>query len=188
MAGLSPRVNRRPIIGVMGSHADRYAERSKLVGQWVAREGYHLLTGAGDGVMSAVSQAFAEVADRAGRVIGIVPSVPDNSRRRPLLGYPNPWVEIPIFTHLSVGARAGYDPGSRNHINVLTSSAIILLPGGDGTASEGRLAHRYGTPCVGFLESRDEVPLLPGAIPVERDFSNVIEFITRILGPSARID
>ena len=172
----------------MGSHADACAERSEVVGQWVAREGYHLLTGAGDGVMSAVSQAFAEVADRAGRVIGIVPSVQDDPNRPPVRGYPNPWVEIPIFTHLGVGAPIGDDPASRNHINVLTSSAIILLPGGDGTASEGRLALRYGTPCVGFLESRDEVASLPQAIPVERDFSNVIEFINCALGLSARID
>lgn len=175
---MSPRVVRRPVVGVMGSHADSWQERSEVVGQWIAREGYHLLTGAGDGVMSAVSQSFAEVADRAGRVIGIVPSVKEGPDRPPLSGYPNPWVEIPIFTHLGVGAPSGDDPNSRNHLNVLTSSAIILLPGGEGTASEGRLALRYGTPCVGFLKTRDEVPSLPGGIPIEPDFADVIAYVS----------
>ena len=180
----SPRVVRRLVIGVMGSHADAYQERSELVGQWVARQGYHLLTGAGQGVMSAVSQAFAEVTDRAGRVIGVVPSVQEDPDRPPVPGYPNPWIEIPIFTHLGVGAPSGDDLGSRNHVNVLTSSAIVLLPGGEGTASEGRLALRYGKPCVAFLKTRDEIPSLPGTIPVEHDFTNVIEFVSRSLGLS----
>jgi len=161
----------------MGSHADAYPERSEIVGQWIAREGFHLLTGAGQGVMSAVSQAFAEVADRPGRVIGIIPSVLDDPRRAPVRGYPNPWVEIPIHTHLGVGAPAGDDPLSRNHVNVLTSSVIILLPGGDGTASEGRLALRYSTPCVAFLRMREEIPSLAPEIPVEREFANVIAFV-----------
>ena len=169
----------------MGSHANPYPERSEVVGQWVARQGYHLLTGAGEGIMSAVSQAFAEVADRAGRVIGIVPSEQGDADRPSIAGYPNRWVEIPILTHLGVGMPTGDDLGSRNHINVLTASAIILLPGGDGTASEGRLALRYGKPCVAFLQTSDEIPSLPSAIPVEADFANVIEFISGALAPSA---
>jgi uncharacterized protein (TIGR00725 family) len=169
----------------MGSHADAHRERSEVVGQWVAGQGYHLLTGAGEGVMSAVSQAFAEVADRAGRVIGIVPSVQEDPARPSVPGYPNPWVEIPIFTHLGVGVPTGDNLRSRNHINILTASAIILLPGGDGTASEGRLALRYGKPCVGFLQTSDEIPSLPNAIPVEHDFANVIEFISGALASSA---
>ena len=32
---------------------------------------------------------------------------------------------------------------SRNHINILTSDLVILLPGGEGTASEAELAVRY---------------------------------------------
>jgi len=161
----------------MGSHADRHQERSRLVGDWIAREGYHLLTGAGEGVMSAVSQAFAEVDGRAGCIIGIVPTVSEDPMRPPVLGYPNPWVEIPIYTHLGVGGLTGDDPTSRNHVNVLTSSAIILLPGGEGTASEGRLALRYGTPAVAFLRSPDEVSLLPDGIPIMRDFTEVADYV-----------
>ena len=165
----------------MGSHAHSDSAHSQLVGQWIARQGYHLLTGAGGGVMSAVSQAFAEVADRPGHVIGIVPSTLDDPLRRPVSGYPNRWVEIPIFTHLAIGSPAGDDEMSRNHVNVLASSAIILLAGGDGTASEGRLATYYGTPCVAFLYARDEIPSLPVEIPVETEFANVIEFVNASL-------
>ena len=168
----------------MGSHANPHQERSQLVGQWIARQGYHLLTGAGEGVMSAVSQAFAEVEGRAGWVIGIVPTVSADPLRPPVPGYPNPWVEIPIFTHLWAGGVAGHDgddPTSRNHINILTSSAVILLPGGEGTVSEARLALRYGTPAVAFLRSDDEMPSLPREIPIQRDFEQVAAFISGCL-------
>ena len=172
-------VVRRPIIGVMGSHARAHADRVRRVGEWIARQGYHLLTGAGDGVMGAASRAFVQVPDRSGRVIGIVPSVPDDLRHPPAIGYPNPWVEIPIYTHLDRGGPQGDEPTSRNHINVLTSTIVVLLPGGEGTASEARLAVHYGRPTVAYLLSPDEVPGLPKTIPVESDFSRVAEFIKR---------
>ena len=167
----------------MGSHSDRCQERAQRVGRWIARQGYHLLTGAGAGVMSEVSQAFVNVDGRAGSVIGIVPTVSEVPLRPPVPGYPNPWVEIPIYTHLGVGREAGDDPTSRNHVNVLTSSAIILLPGGEGTASEARLALRYQTPAVAYLEHRDEILRLPSEIPVMGDFAEVADFVEESVTP-----
>ena len=161
----------------MGSHSDPWPERAQRVGRWIARQGYHLLTGAGAGVMSEVSRAFVGVEGRTGCAIGIVPTVSNDPLRPPVVGYPNPWVEIPIFTHLGVGPNAGDDPTSRNHINVLTSWAIILLPGGEGTASEARLALQYRTPAVAYLESRNEILRVPGEILVTRDFSDVAGFV-----------
>ena len=127
--------------------------------------------------MSEVSRAFVGVEGRTGCAIGIVPTVSNDPLRPPVVGYPNPWVEIPIFTHLGVGPNAGDDPTSRNHINVLTSWAIILLPGGEGTASEARLALQYRTPAVAYLESRNEILRVPGEILVTRDFSDVAGFV-----------
>lgn len=173
-----PYVVRRPVIGVMGSHSDVCQQRAQRVGSWIASQGYHLLTGAGAGVMSEASRAFVAVDGRTGCVIGIVPTVSEDPVRPPVPGYPNPWVEIPIFTHLGVGRETGDEPASRNHINVLTSSAIILLPGGEGTASEARLALLYRTPAVAYLESRDEIPQLPDEILVTRDFSEVTNFVS----------
>ena len=139
--------------------------------------------------MRAVSQAFAEADGRVGCVIGIVPAVADGPLQPPAPGYPNPWVEIPIYTHLGVGHAAGDEPTSRNHVNVLTSSAIILLPGGEGTRSEACLALRYGTPAVAFLQSRDEIPHLPQEIAVTRDFAEVTDFIvSRVTHGSSRTD
>ena len=169
----------------MGSHADAHADRSRRVGAWIARQGFHLLTGGGDGVMGAVSRAFVEVADRAGLVLAIVPSVTGDADHSPVPGYPNPWVEIPIYTHLDRGGPFGDEPTSRNHINVLTSTVVVVLPGGQGTASEARLALRYGTPCVAYLHSREEVPRLPDGIRIESDFSRIEEFVTEAVQAAA---
>lgn len=40
---------------------------------------------------------------------------------------------------------------SRNHINILSSDAVVALPGGPGTLSEVKLALVYGRPCMAFL-------------------------------------
>lgn len=177
------RPGRRPIVGVMGSHAAAHAERARRVGAWVARQGYHLLTGAGGGVMAAVTEAFVAVPDRPGLALGVVPSAPERPGT-PLPGYPNRWVEIPIRAHLDSGGPAGDEPTSRNHVNVLTSTVVILLPGGTGTASEARLAVRYGRPCVAYLRSAAELPGLPGGIPIEAGFAGVAAYVTEHAGPA----
>ena len=179
------RPGRRPIVGVMGSHQDAHAERARQVGEWIARQGYHLLTGAGGGVMGAVTEAFAAVPDRPGLALGVVPSVRGRPGT-PLPGYPNRWVEIPIRAHLDSGGAAGDEPTSRNHVNILTSTVVILLPGRAGTASEARLALRYGRPCVAYLRSPAEIPGLPVGIPVEPDFADVAAYVTQHAAPAPR--
>jgi hypothetical protein len=61
-------------------------------------------------------------------------------------GYPNPWVEVAIYTHLPDSGREGTKPSSRNHLNVLSATALVAFPGSDGTFSEMWLAIRYGVP------------------------------------------
>jgi hypothetical protein len=95
----------------------------------------------------------------------------------PKPGYPNPWVEIPIFTHLPLSGSQGTELLSRNHINVLSSDVIVALPGGPGTVSEVDLAKRYQRPVIAFLRSRNELPGLSGDIPVQGDFDQVCKFI-----------
>ena len=169
----------------MGSGRDPHTARSRRVGEWIARAGYHLLTGGGSGVMAAVTEAFVGVADRPGCAIGILPGAPPGLAGAAASaaagdappGYPNPWVEIAIRTHLHQFGARGDDAGSRNHLNVLSSDAVIILPGAEGTASEARLALRYGRPCVAYLADRTEAPGLPAAIPVESRFDRVERFV-----------
>ncbi len=152
------------------------------MGRWLATRGFHLLTGGGRGVMSSVSRAFYEVAERDGLVLGVLPA--DSERTdtsRP--GYPNPWVEVPIRTHLSLSGERGAEAGSRNPINVLSSDVVVALPGSAGTSSEVRLAVRYGKPVVCFLRSRDEIPELPPEVPVESELGGVQRFVLAHLPP-----
>ena len=179
MVQLADGIVRRPIVGVMGSSVEPHAERAREVGRWIAAAGYHLLTGGGAGVMGAVTEAFAGVEGRLGAALGIVPCAAGDRDAAPLPGYPNRWVEIPIYTHLDVGGDPGDAPSSRNHVNVLTSTVVIFLPGSVGTASEARLALRYGRPGVAYLRSRGEIPDLPDGIPVESDFERVAAFVRR---------
>ena len=141
---------RRAIVGVMGSGVDRHDELSAPLGRWIAASGHHLLTGGGGGVMEAVSEAFASVAGRQGLAIGVLKAVLD-AQGRVTPGTPNPWVEVPVRTHLPLSGSEGTDPRSRNHINVLTADLVIGLPGEDGTRSEMELALRYERPVVAFL-------------------------------------
>lgn len=162
-----------------GSHAD--ADRCTALGRWLAGERVHLLTGGGAGAMAAVSRAFFETEHRAGLVIGILPSDGATSQDPPA-GYPNPWVEVPIRTHLHLSGIRGTELASRNHINVLSSDVIIALRGSFGTRSEVDLAIRYQKPLVAYLQDRAEIPQLPETVPVLRSFEQVKAFVRNALG------
>jgi predicted Rossmann-fold nucleotide-binding protein len=124
------------------------------VGRLVADLGCDLLTGAGGGTMAEVSRAFCERRDELGSsslAIGIVPGGPDGERRYATRsGYPNPWVELAIYTHLPRSGDDGRDALSRNHINVLSADAVVALPGGPGTQSEIDLARHYGIALIAY--------------------------------------
>jgi uncharacterized protein (TIGR00725 family) len=174
-------VSRLPVVGVLGSGSNAHDPRARPLGHWLASQAVHLLTGGGGGVMSAVSRAFTEVSNRRGLVIGILPSAGREPRGEPREGYPNPWVEIAVFTHLPSSGSKGTDPLSRNHINVLSADVLVALPGGTGTASEIQLALRYERPIVAHLLSRGEIPDLPDAVRCEPDLKGVKEFVLRAL-------
>jgi uncharacterized protein (TIGR00725 family) len=140
----------RHTVGVMGSGVDEHDELARPVGELLAELGVNLLTGGGHGVMTAVSRAFVRSPRASGISIGVIPCASLSNRARQKPGYPNPFVELPIFTHLPLSGDEGTADLSRNHINVLTSDAIVALPGGDGTASEVTLARRYGKPVMMF--------------------------------------
>jgi uncharacterized protein (TIGR00725 family) len=179
-------VARLPVVGVLGSGSQPCAARAHRIGAWLAREGVHLLTGGGGGAMAEASRAFAEERGRAGLVLGVLPGAGSGGSGAAPRGYPNPWVEIAVRTHLPERGARGREPLSRNHVNVLTCDALIALPGGAGTASEVDLALAYGRPLVAWLEAREEIPGLAAEARVERAFEAVARFVRTELARVSR--
>jgi predicted Rossmann-fold nucleotide-binding protein len=145
---------KRKLIGVMGSGTEEYRDWVVPLARWIAESGYDLLTGAGQGVMKAAAEAFVAVPGRRGLSVGIVPGEVVDGVYRPKAGYPNGNIELPIFTHLPLSGERGKDPMSRNHLNVLSAQALVVLPGEAGTLSEAELALRYRKPVLLFGPSR----------------------------------
>ncbi len=164
------------MVGVMGSGRDAHAPASSELGRWLAGEGVHLLTGGGGGVMAEVSRAFAQVAPRAGLVLAVLPADPTRPGQAPA-GYPNPWVEFAIRTHLPLRGERGAEPLSRNAINVLSADLVLALPGGAGTASEVALALEHDRPLLAYLPGGGAIPDLPAAVPRAERLSQVADFV-----------
>ena len=174
------------MVAVLGS-GTASDPRCEDVGRLVASLGFDLLTGAGRGVMEAVSRAFFHTSPRSGLVVGIVPGevTPlDAVERResasirydPHPGYPNEWVEIAIYTHLPDSGTRGTLRSSRNHINVLSADAIVAMPGQEGTESEIWLATKYGVPIVAYGDYRESAP--PHGIALAKSLDEVRQFLT----------
>ncbi len=175
----------RPVVGVMGSGSARHAHLAEPLGRALAHIGVHLLTGGGAGVMESVSRAFSAVPGREGLVIGILPAEgapPDRANADPGTppGYPNPWVELAIRTHLDARGDHGSGLRSRNHINILSSDLVIALPGSAGTASEVELAIRYHRPLI-LLGDTARASNLPASVPTTESVDEAVEFVRRTL-------
>jgi uncharacterized protein (TIGR00725 family) len=161
----------------MGSSSQACDDLAAPLGRWLASAGVHLLTGGGVGTMEAVSRAFADVQPRAGLVVGVLPADLPDGVAVPRTGYPNPFVELAIFTHLPLSGIAGTDPRSRNHINILSSDVVIVLPGSEGTESEMTLAVRYGKPVIAFFGPHAVAWQPPHGVPVARTMAEVESFV-----------
>lgn len=170
-----------PIIGVIGSSTDEHSCLAGELGQWLAHRHVHLLSGGGRGVMAAVSKAFMDMPNRTGIVLGILPCQPGDSRCRPKHGYPNPWVDIAIKTHLPLSGVQGTDPLSRNHLIVLSSDVIIALPGKAGTMSEMELALRYSRPIIAYRQENQTSGKIAPTIPTATTLKAVQDFVNDCL-------
>jgi uncharacterized protein (TIGR00725 family) len=139
------------IIGVMGAGAEEWNEFAEPLGRLIAAKGFDLLTGGGTGVMTSVSRAYKQSGFASGRTIGIIPTIKNaDGSYTPKDNYPNEYIDIPILTPL--GVFDGTDPNqvSRNWVNIMTSHAIIALPGSKGTKNEILLALQFGKPTLLF--------------------------------------
>lgn len=142
------------IIAVFGSGRHPNGPWSHEAGRAVAESGAHLLTGGGQGVMAAAARAYVEYSGSRGTSLGIIPGQWNESGYLPQKGYPNPWVELAVFTHLD-GSGGPQGQFSRNRINTLTAHGAIILPGGEGTRAEVRLFRELNKPMV-FYGPEDE--------------------------------
>jgi len=131
--------------------------------------------------MAAVARGFTAVTPRAGLSVGVLPAEEGASPPVPPPGYPNPWVELPVQTHLAARGGRGGDPDSRNHLVVLSGDAVVALPGGAGTLSEVKLALDYGRPVVAHLQNPSEFPGLPSPVPLAPVLEDVMAFLEGIL-------
>jgi uncharacterized protein (TIGR00725 family) len=158
-----------PIVAVLGQGTPLAPERAALareVGAMVAHLGAHLLTGGGYGVMAAAAEGFTAIAPRAGLSIGIVPRAQDGPFDAPNRDpdgrpYPNAFVEIAVMTPLPPRPGNWRNEPVRNHINILTADAIVVLPGGAGTRNELDMAAAYRNEAALPREQRRTVLIGP---------------------------
>jgi predicted Rossmann-fold nucleotide-binding protein len=171
--------------------------RARAVGRIVADFGCHLLTGGGGGAMEIVARHFCETPGRAGRSIGVLPGSGEGfagaklgavtpyrltSKQR----YPNPWIEVPVYTHLP-----GSDPkgaNSRNILNMASGDIVIVLAGGNGTQAELEIALGLGKPVIAFIGRDDRVGSysfgsLPKGTTVVEDERSLLEALGEKLVP-----
>lgn len=147
-------IRKRSLIAVIGSGKNPHHALSFPLGQWLAEKGFDLINGGGHGVMAETAKAFTAVPHRKGLVIGILPasSKHDNleeyNEHEPPPGYPNPYTEIVIRTHLPFVGVQGNMLASRNHIIVLSADFIFALPGSSGTRTEIEMALQYDKPLI----------------------------------------
>jgi len=172
-------------IGVLGSGTDAHETLGRGLGELLAELGVNLLTGGGAGVMTTVARAFTSSRRTRGISIGIVPCRSARDRARPPDGYPNAFVELPIYTHLPFSGARGTDDLSRNHINVLSSTALVALPGAEGTASEIALAVTYRKPMIAYGWNDASAETLPADIPRAATLDEVRTFLRAHAGAVA---
>lgn len=162
------------IVGVMASSKEAIAKKhsslAKTVGAVVATHGFDLLTGGGRGLMQAVGEEFLKIKPRTGKLISVLRAdgrshlsgrwddkgnleapEPRTTKRIWKANQDNDLAEVRIRTHLPYSGALGDHDLSRNHINILTSDLIVVLPGEVGTFSELRLAWEYDKPIMIFL-------------------------------------
>jgi uncharacterized protein (TIGR00725 family) len=171
-------------VGVLGSGTDEHEGLARGVGELLARLGVNLLTGGGGGVMRSVSRAFIHAERERGICIGVIPCFSERERGRPKDGYPNEFVELAIYTHLPYSGERGKDDLSRNHINVLSCSAIIALPGGPGTAAEVSLADDYAKPVMIYSPEAALVQAFPQSVVRASSLDRIQQFLRMHLRPS----
>ncbi len=127
----------RTIIAVAGPQRapPEVIQLAEALGKRLVDEGFRIACGGLGGVMEAVARgAHRSPHWDASAVIGLLPGWSVGEQ-------PNPWVDIPLRTHLGT---------MRNNLLVRVADALIALHGRAGTLSEISLAWQEGIPVAAF--------------------------------------
>ena len=132
---------RLPVVAVIGASSAPapVLELAEGVGTALARAGWHLVCGGGEGVMTAAARGFvaARVENPRGQqAIGILPGEDP--------GWGNPYLDVVIPTGIG---------WARNAVIVRTAAAVIAVGGCSGTLSEIAFAWQMGRPIVALAGS-----------------------------------
>ncbi len=159
-------------ITVIGSSDARSSlNEAYLIGKYIGKNNYVLITGGRGGIMEAVSKGALE---EGGIVIGILPG--DN------ISGANSYCNIVIPTGI------GY---ARNVINILSADIVIAVGGKSGTLTELAYAWQYNKPviCCTFAEGWSklfpqlEIDDRKGSVIYKAEsVGRVFKFIEEIMG------
>ncbi len=131
--------SRRPVVAVIGaSSAEPVAlEIAEGLGRAICRQGWHLLSGGGSGVMEAACRGFIEARQgNGGLTIGILPSEDT--------AFANRFVELAIPTGIGF---------ARNAIIARAAWALVAVGGCSGTLCEIAFGWQMGRPIVAMADS-----------------------------------
>ncbi len=129
----------RPIVGVIGASSAQSTtlDIAGQVGRAICRQGWHLLSGGGGGVMEAACRGFIEARPpQGGLTIGILPSEDTTFQNR--------------FVELAIPTGIGF---ARNAIIARTAWALVAVGGCSGTLSEIAFGWQMGRPIVAMADS-----------------------------------
>ena len=149
------RPNYKPRIGVMGSASgfvmrdERSIQDAQEVGRQIAKHGGILVNGACPGLPDEAAKGCKEA---GGETFGVSPAISICSH---LQKYKSPIDHYDGFLFTGLGLMM------RDIINIRSSNAVIILPGGTGTLNEFTVAYDEGKP-IGVLSNHlgvaDHIP------------------------------
>jgi predicted Rossmann-fold nucleotide-binding protein len=161
MAALAPRAPCCYAIAVSGSgSAHPYEDQASALGKAIADAGYDLLTGGLEGVMFDVTKGFLGTDSRS-KVVGIIPHGKQDKasdvkvalkkalKKEALPNFQRVQTNLP--GRLLDGKTKDHSgPSSRNRVLISQASKVVLMPGGDGSVAEAKLASDYGKQVIAY--------------------------------------
>lgn len=166
IAVLAPRAPGCYAIAVSGNGNEHpYKGQAQALGKAIAVAGFDLLTGGLEGVMFDVTEGFLkkllEANDKTLKAVGIIPHGKQEkaAKIRDALKKALGKDDLPNFLQVQTDlpgrlpdgkTKDHSGPSSRNRVLISQASKVVLMPGGDGSAAEAKLASDYGKQVIAY--------------------------------------